>query len=395
MGGIRSEVLRWARETAGLSLEDAAHAIDLNAARGQSGAERLAALESGAEEPPRSLLVRMARAYRRSLLVFYLNAPPKTGDRGQDFRTLPGPDRYNPQLDALIRDIKGRQGLIKSMLEDAESEALGFVGSATPDMPVPILAQSMADHLEFRLPNFRAEKDADQAFGYLRSQIESAGVFVLLLGNLGSHHTNIPVTIFRGFAISDKVAPPIVINDQDARSAWSFTALHELAHLWLGNTGISGIDAGVRIEQYCNDVAGEILVPAAELLAFPKGISFRAAAKESADFAEQRRVSRAMVSYKLLRAGLISRPMWSDLSAHFHKEWLGFRERQANKLRAAEGGPNYYVVRRHRVGQALLGLVRRSLDEGNITYTKASRVLGVKPRNVEPLLYSGAMRGGR
>jgi hypothetical protein len=50
-------------------------------------------------------------------------------------------------------------------------------------------------------------------------------------------------------------------------------------------------------------------------------------------------------------------------------------------------------VRRHRVGSALLGLVRRSLDDGTITYTKAGRVLGVKPRNVEPLL--SVMRGAR
>jgi Zn-dependent peptidase ImmA (M78 family) len=395
MGGIRPDIMRWARETAGLSLEDAAHAIDLNSARGQTGAERLAALETGTEEPTRGLLVKMAQAYRRPLLIFYLNAPPKTGDRGQDFRTLPGPDRYNPELDALIRDIKGRQGLIRSMLEDAESEPLGFVGSATPDVPVPMLAQRIVDHLRFGLSDFRAAKDADEAFGYLRSKIEGAGVFVLLLGNLGSHHTNIPVEIFRGFAISDKVAPLIVINDQDARSAWCFTALHELAHLWLGNTGISGIDASVRIEQYCNDVAGEILVPAKELVELPKGMTFHTAVKQISDFAEQRRVSRAMVGYKLLRAGWISRPTWSELSAQFHKDWLAFKERQASKLRAAEGGPSYYVVRRHRVGQALLGLVRRSLDEGNITYTKASRVLGVKPRNVEPLLYSGAMRGRR
>jgi Zn-dependent peptidase ImmA (M78 family) len=255
-----------------------------------------------------------------------------------------------------------------------------------------MLAQRIAEHLRFAISDFRSAKDGDEAFRYLRNKIEDAGAFVLLLGNLGSHHTNIPVEIFRGFAMSDRIAPLVVINDQDARSAWSFTALHELAHLWLGDTGISGIDASVRIEQYCNDVAGEILVPAKELVQFPKGVTFQTALKRISDFAEQRRVSRAMVSYKLLRVGWISRRTWSELSAQFHKDWLAFKERQASKLRAAERGPSYYVVRRHRVGQALLGLVRRSLDEGNITFTKASRVLGVKPRNVEPLLDSGVMR---
>jgi Zn-dependent peptidase ImmA (M78 family) len=389
---IRPEILMWARETAGLSLEDAAHAISLKSAYGQSGAERLAAMEAGQTEPPRNLLIKMSEAYRRPLLVFYLSAPPRAGDRGQDFRTLPRAERNNPELDALIRDIEARQELIRSMLEDTESEALAFVGSATADLPVPILATRIAEHLRFRLPEFRAEKTADDAFGYLRALTEGAGVFVLLVGNLGTYHTNISVEVFRGFAISDPIAPLIVINDHDARAAWSFTALHELTHLWLGDTGISGINAGGKVEQYCNDVAGEILLPAAELAAFPKALSVQEAIPVISDFAQQYRISRSMVSYKLLRAGIITRPTWSELSTYFHEEWLAYKKRQANKLRETEGGPSYYVVRRHRVGQALLGLVRRSLDEGNITYTKAGRVLGVKPRNVEPLLSSGAMR---
>src|SRR5271156_3584309 len=106
MPALNPEILEWARETAGLSLEEAAQAIELNEARGVPGPQRLAALESGKEEPSRPLLLRMAKAYRRSLLVFYLEKPPKIGDRGKDFRTLPGgePPLFNPVLDALIRD---------------------------------------------------------------------------------------------------------------------------------------------------------------------------------------------------------------------------------------------------------------------------------------------------
>lgn len=392
---IQPEILRWARETAGLSLEEAARALGLKEARGQAGPERLAALEAGTAEPTRPLLLKMSQEYRRPLLVFYLSRPPKTGDRGQDFRTLPGPQRHNAELDALIRTIRSRQGLVRSMLEDAESEPIDLVGTATTNLAATFLAARMAERISFTLREFRAEKTYDAAFNYLRSKIEAAGVFVLLLGNLGSHHTNIPVEIFRGFAISDKIAPMIIINDQDAHTAWSFTALHELTHLWLGDTGISGPDGSNRVEQYCNDVAGEVLLPAKELEGFPKLTTVHKAIAEIAQFAEERRVSRRMVAYKLLRAGVIGKPMWSDLNAHFHKEWLAIKERQAKKLEDAESGPSYYVVRRHRVGPALLGLVRRSLDEGNITYTKASRVLGVKPRNIEPLLNSGVMRGVR
>jgi hypothetical protein len=78
-------------------------------------------MEAGTEEPSRSVLLNMARVYHRSLLVFYLSEPPRTGDRGQDFRRAPGanPTEYDPTLDALIRDIRGRRS--KVFLPDALS----------------------------------------------------------------------------------------------------------------------------------------------------------------------------------------------------------------------------------------------------------------------------------
>ena len=393
MSAIQPEILTWARETAGLSLDEAARAIALKTARGETGGERLAKFEEGKAEPPRKLLEKMAKAYRRPLLVFYLSHPPKKGDRGQDFRTLPGKDRDNPDLDALIRDIKARQGLVRSILEDEETQPPGFVGTATADVPANELAVRVAQKFKFSLEEYRREKTAELAFGYLRAKIEESGVFVLLLGNLGSHHTNIPVEIFRGFAIADPLAPMIVINDQDTKTAWSFTALHELVHLWLGSTGISGTDTTDKIEQYCNDVAGGILLPEDDLKAFSNLSSFDIAVKNITALAGQWRVSRSMVAYKLYRNGKIGHSTWSKLNAQFYEEFLVFKQKQSDKQKASESGPNYYVVKRHRVGSALLGLVRRALDDGNITYTKASRVLGVKPRNVEPLLSTGTIRG--
>jgi Zn-dependent peptidase ImmA (M78 family) len=395
MSAIQPEILTWARETAGLSLDGAAHAIDLKTARGETGAERLAKLEEGKVEPPRTLLEKMAKAYRRPLLVFYLSHPPKKGDRGQDFRTLPGKDRDNPDLDALIRDIKARQGLVRSILEDEEAEPPDFVGAVTMELPVNELASRIAKKFEIDLPEYRGKKSAELAFSYLRAKIEEAGVFVLLLGNLGSHHTNIPVEIFRGFAIADPLAPMIVINDQDVKAAWSFTALHELVHLWLGTTGISAMDTTDKIEQYCNDVAGEILLPTDDLNAISNLSPFEEVAKDIEKFATLWRVSRQMIAYRLYRAGKIGHSTWSRLKTKFYDEFQASKQNKSEKQRASEGGPNYYVVKRHRVGPALLGLVRRALDDGNITYTKAGRVLGVKPRNVEPLLSLGTIRGRR
>ncbi len=389
---IRPEILTWARETAGLSMEDAARSVGMT---GKSAVERLAKIESGEKEPAAPLLEKMAKAYRRPLVTFYLKELPIAGDRGQDFRTLPGEKRQNPDLDALIRDIKARQELVHSVLEDEEAPPIDFVGSVTMEVGAAALAPRIVERLGFKLNEFRKEKTVDDAFDYVRRTIEDNGVFVLLIGNLGSYHTNIPVEIFRGFAVADKLAPMIVINDQDTRAAWSFTAIHEVVHLWLGTTGVSGEDTTAAIEQYCNDVAGEVLVPSGELNVFTGSLSRDRAVELIDVYATQWRVSRQMLAYKLYRSGKIGHRTWDEIRQIFHERFLAFKAQQSAKQKEAEGGANYYIVKRHRVGSALLSLMRRALNDGSTTYTKASRVLGVKPRNVEYLLSAAANRGQR
>ena len=65
------------------------------------------------------------------------------------------------------------------------------------------------------------------------------------------------------------------------------------------------------------------------------------------------------------------------------------REHARAQARDQETGPNYYTVRRHRLGARVLGLVERMMAIDALSTSKAARVLGVKSRQVEPLLDSG------
>lgn len=381
-----------------MSVDEAALALRFKDALGRTAAERLEAMEAGMEEPSRSVLANMARTYHRSLLVFYLSEPPSTGDRGQDFRRAPGlvPPEYDPTLDALIRDIRGRQSVVKDLLEQTEPGRVGYVASVGMDVPTTELARRINTELGFSLAEFRQRATAQAAFTYLRDRVEASGAFVLLLGNLGSYHTNIPSSVFRGYAIADPVAPFIIVNDQDAPVAWAFTVLHELTHLWLGATGLSGSSNDSQIEAYCNSVAGEILLPASEMheLRILRHASLQDAVRAIAQFARVRNISRAMVVYKLLRVDIITHARWLELDKHYKDEWIASQVLPANRSQS-DGGPSYYVVKRHRLGHALLELVKSSLSEGFLTHTKAGQVLGVKPRNVDPLVHLAGLRGGQ
>ncbi|MFL6605753.1 MAG: ImmA/IrrE family metallo-endopeptidase [Steroidobacteraceae bacterium] len=397
MPAVNQKILKWARETSGMTLEEAAKALDI------TRPERLEALEAGTEHPSRPVLLKMAKEYRRPLLTFYLSHPPRRGDRGQDFRTLP-PDRsveHDADLDALIRDLKGRQSLVRSIIEEEdEPSPLRFIGSRKLSDGVTAVVRDIEKLLRIDLAHYRSKKDYNDAFAYLRERAEASGIFVLLVGNLGTHHSAIPVSMFRGFAIADRIAPFVVINDQDAHPAWTFTLLHEIAHLFLGATGISGARAEKDIERFCNDVAGEFLVPTEELAQLQVNDNTKQpiAIERITEFAKERFLSRAMVAYKLFRGRRINRETWKALDGAFHQMWLAEREKYKAQARRAETGPSYYVVRRHRVGKALLNLVSRTMDAGNLTPVKAAKVLGVKPRSVYPLLvdvsHGREVRGG-
>jgi Zn-dependent peptidase ImmA (M78 family) len=182
--------------------------------------------------------------------------------------------------------------------------------------------------------------------------------------------------VFRGFALADPVAPFIVINENDARSAWSFTLLHELAHVFLGQTGISGYDGAEKIEQVCDDAAARFLLRREELLELlVGGLSLDNLLGTIGDFARGRKVSRKMVAYNLWKTGLITAEIYEQLSERLDED----RRKQA---RQDGEGPDYYVVRRHRVGRGLTRLVERMVRSGVLTSTKAGRVLGVRPTAV-------------
>ena len=110
--------------------------------------------------------------------------------------------------------------MIRAVLEDdEEATPLEFVGSKRMSDGVLAVLSSIRETLSVSLNDFRDENSAEAAFTLLRHAAESAGIFVLLIGNLGSHHTAIDLEVFRGFALADSFAPLVVINDADSKAA--------------------------------------------------------------------------------------------------------------------------------------------------------------------------------
>ena len=395
---VNPAVLIWARETAGFTLNEAAAKMFADGVNA-TALEKLVALEGGEKEPTRTQLAKFSGVYKQPLLAFYMTEPPRSGRRGQDFRQSPNARtmRENAMLDVLLRDVKARQETVRDLLmDDDEFWEHSFVGSVSLETPLVTAVNMMAEALKFDHTDVQLRRgDPDKLFKLLRQNAEDTGVFVLLLSDLGSHHSTIPSSVFRGFAIADVVAPFVVINAKEAKPSRSFTLMHELAHIWLGTTGVSGhasTDAPnnvtSKIERFCNDLAGEFLLPSNKYrddtadfdpndAALAEGIVDAIAYRWS--------VSGPMVAYKLFRDGALSEGAYGKLRGLYSARWATALKSQKDKMKDKEG-PNPHVVKSHNLGNALLEVVYRTVRDNALTYTKAANILGSKPNAVEPLL---------
>lgn len=395
MVAVNPDILIWARETAALELEEAARKLGFRDSKKHTAVEKLERLESGNSEPTVPQLYRMSKAYYQPYLVFYLDSPPADMDRGEDFRTVrqrSADSKGNAHLHLLMRDVKVAQYLIRDALEDDQVETLPFVNSASRSTRVTELAQTISEALQFEITKFREPNSCRKAFAYLRDRIERKRIFVLLLSDLGSHHTTIPVNVFRGFIFADDLAPFIVINRQDVDCAWGFTALHEVTHLWLGSSGVSGQWGRQGIERFCNQVAGEILFPIRERTEIELDTShgIDRVDEQIGAVAQSRNLSKAMAGYSLFLAGKIDEMTWRKLNMRFDAASKMESKKTSDESRQGNGGPSYYTVRRHQLGNALIEVTKQFVDSGQLQPTKAAKVLRVKPLNVTRLLNPSA-----
>ena len=395
MPRVNHEILGWARETVGITREEAVKKLGIRDAWGMKAVDRLTALESGEAEPTRPTLVKMAKQYRRPLLTFYLSAPPRKGDRGTDFRTLPGGSEpaTDAILDTLIRETRARQSMVRAVLEDEDEAApLPFVHSKNMSDGQPAILTALKTLLDVSVRTFHAQPRADTGFELLRTAAEAKGVYVLLKGDLGNYHTAMDTEVFRGFTVADEVAPFIVLNDRDARPAWSFSLLHELVHLILGQSGIGNARTENNTEAFCDRVAGDFLLPVdeLELLNLPGATATETeVAEQISKFAEERNLSRTMVAYRAFSNRMIRRDTFNSLYAMFRQQWQQERARQRERNRQEDVRIDYYVVRRHRTGQALIDLARRMISSGALTTSRAAKILAVNPHQVQALLDAG------
>lgn len=177
---------------------------------------------------------------------------------------------------------------------------------------------------------------------------------------------------FRGFALTDPYAPLVFVNGADAKSAQMFTLVHELAHIWLGNGGLSGFKnmqpGGADVEVWCNRAASEFLVPAGVF-----STSWEQFRREQKPFEKMARTFKVSPTVAARRALDLE---YTELST-FLSFYNDYTAREYSPTNPSSGG-DYYNNQNTRVCKLFATRVLRAAKEGRISFKEARSLTGMR-----------------
>jgi Zn-dependent peptidase ImmA (M78 family)/DNA-binding XRE family transcriptional regulator len=264
--GINSNQVRWARERAGLQLSDLSKALQL-------AEDKIAAWETGEEQPTFRQAQKLAERLRVPLPYLFLASPPEENSPIADLRTLRNEARATFSLDfkEVLNDSLQKQNWYREYLQNTgQASPLEFIGKYSVESDIKTVARDIQAVLGLDEELRKLARNKPDFLSKLVQQAEAAGILVLISGVVkNNNHRKLAVEEFRGFVLSDGVAPLVFINGNDTEAAKLFTFVHELAHLWVGASGVSNVEVKSavendfdQLERFCNQVAAEVLIPA-------------------------------------------------------------------------------------------------------------------------------------
>lgn len=354
---ISPEIIQWAAMQAGSDIE--AFTIGMS----EKKRERFLAGELAPQDAEK-----FSKFTHVPFGFLFLETPPDTIRPSiPDFRQTKNPKILSPNFYDVLEDALRKQDWFKEYLEkNGQRQILDFVGAYKNARPETV-ADAISQHLEITGDERKACATYKDYFSVLSERLERIGILVFKRGYVASNTRQIlDPDEFRGFALADKQVPVIFINGRDAESAQIFTLIHEAAHIWLGESGVSDqqiLSSG--LEKSCNQIAAEFLVPEQEFcVRWDKDQDFSKLAKYF-------KVSRLVIARRAFELDFIGR---DDYEQELKKACYNAGKKS--------GGGDYYAVLPIANSKRLTKAIVASALSGETLLREAAGLLFMKPDNI-------------
>ena len=248
---INPEVIKWARENAGFSIEEISKKL-------KTSKENFEKIESGSKLPTFRQLELLANYFKRPVAIFFLPEPPEEPSIVSSFRILPkSKPEFSKDLRLAIRKARYYQSISNDLMKGLGIDTKPKIRAYTLHDNPQESAREERERIGITVEEQFKWKNAYEAFNVWRLAIESRNILVFQF--------KFPIEGARGFSLMDKEPPVIAINSADNILARIFTLFHEYAHIILGITEIYAGEEEVitdkNVENWCDSFASEFLIP--------------------------------------------------------------------------------------------------------------------------------------
>ncbi|OFX38382.1 MAG: hypothetical protein A2X08_16375 [Bacteroidetes bacterium GWA2_32_17] len=378
---ITPNVLKWARESARMTEETASSKVPVSI-------DKLKEWEKGISQPTIRQAQTLAKTYKRPFALFFLPEIPRDFQPLQDFRKKDSKVLSTASV-FIIREIQQKQSWISDVNEENNENKIPFIGRySIKDNPISV-ANNILETLEIIPSKYKTDNPIKEWI----DKAESKGIFISRTSFI---HTRLKLDSeeIQGFAIADPSAPFVFINSDDWNAPQLFTLVHELAHIWIAESGISNeIEPEIKqkdkfnpIELFCNEVAANALIPENLIRSLDKSTFNNS--KEVFKAAKIFGVSSFAFIVRALNLGIINISDYQKLKREADKDFDTFLLREAEKKakqKEKPGGPNYFLLQLNRNSRLFTQTVLDAFRSGFIEPTQASSLLNVQVNKFQQL----------
>lgn len=301
----------------------------------------------------------------------FLPEPPKESLPIPFFRTInEGKKNVSINVYDTILLMQQRQDWLREYLIENDFRPLDFVGKFRGSNNYNEIVADIRNILKLNNEWASSFKTWQEALDHLAQKIENIGITIVFNGVVGNN-TSRPIRVdeCRGFVLVDPIAPFMFINNSDAKAAQLFTIVHELAHVWTGHS--AGFDfrqllpADDPVEQLCDKVAAEFLVPTESFVAVWKSKS------DITHTARHFKVSAIVIARRALDLGFLTKV---EFFAFYNK----YTDREFSKKESQKDGGNFYATARKRIGLTFAAHVNQAVKSGKLLYRDAYKLTSLK-----------------
>jgi len=323
------------------------------------------------KKPTVKQLEKLAKKLHLPFGYLFLQTPPQENIPFPFFRTL-GQTNQKTNLNVYdtILILQRRQDWLTEYLIENDEAPLIFVGKFNANTDYLTIVNDIRETLSISAEWANGFATVEESLNFIARRIEGIGIMVNFNGVVeNNNYRPIAVEECRGFVLVNTMAPFMFINAGDAKAAQLFTIIHELAHVWLGES--AGFDnknlmpADDPLEKLCDMIAAEFLVPTD---------SFNRLWNHGGDIVRLSRyfkVSQVVIARRALDLGKISK---REFFAFYNNYMLGIRQ----KKEAQSGGGDFYATARKRVGVSFAAYVDQAVKQNKLLYRDAYKITGLR-----------------